>query len=251
MLKSTGKLRIYVKGEIGSIMDIPERSLHYIRNVMRSKVGDRLCLFNEKYDCIAEIRQILKRRCEVEIIEKKRAGNLAVSNLTLLFAPFKNPGASFVVQKAVELGVSRIIPVITDYTVVRSLNFAKLKLSMIEALEQCMRYKLPVLEEEVHFERVLGTIDKNSKLLFGEMSNTPICIKNLPRIDFTKENYVFIGPEGGFSMKENRILFSLKNGMPISLGEGVLRSETAIISMISLYNIMSFRNHETLNPLSV
>ena len=207
---------------------------------MRVKVGDRLCLFNEKYDCIAEIRQILKRRCEVEIIEKKRARNLAVSNLTLLFAPFKNPGASFVVQKAVELGVSRIIPVITDYTVVRSLNFAKLKLSMIEALKQCMRYKLPILEEEVQFERVLGTINKNSKLLFGEMSNTyPICIEKLSGIDFTKENYVFIGPEGGFSMKENRILLSLKNGMPISLGEGVLRSETAIISMISLYNIMN------------
>ncbi|MDF3047950.1 MAG: hypothetical protein K0R73_1068 [Candidatus Midichloriaceae bacterium] len=230
--------RIYLKEKISKNLSIQLDDYHYryLSKVLRMKDGDSIAVFNEADgQWHAEIKNVDKRTAYLlicEFLEHPRA----TPKLTLFFAPVKNPNTSFYIQKATELGVSDIVPIITKRTIVRSLNLEKSRLVALEATEQSERFYTPKIHEAI----TLKQIDQLSinKIFFCDEAVTEISNTSIQMIAGAKtsNDAIIIGPEGGFDNEERAYLRSLPNVVPISLGENILRAETAMIASLAIYN---------------
>jgi 16S rRNA (uracil1498-N3)-methyltransferase len=156
----------------------------------------------------------------------------------LVFSPIKQHRMSLAVQKATELGVSKIIPCITEYTNVRTINTKNLYFNAIEAAEQSERLDIPKIEKQIDLRSLLLKWPEDRKLVYCDekINNGKSIIETLtPLRDSSIKWGVLIGPEGGFSDLENELIAKTKNVVAVSLGDSVLRSDTAIT--VSLYCI--------------
>ena len=208
---------------------------HYIVNVMRLKRGSNLNFFNKNGEWISEIIFLNKDRVEVRFLEKiKEAKNLSKTTLAICLVK-KNP-MDFILQKATELGVSKIIPIISERTEVKELNQERAKRIVIEATEQSNQFIPPAISEITKLKNFLESLDQSTKLLFADVNSK----NNLDIKDFkeVKSLCVLIGPEGDFTPKEREIILSKTNTIPFSLSNNILRADTATISAISLINFV-------------
>jgi len=207
---------------------------HYLNKVMRVKENEVFSLFNSNGEWEAKVLSISKNIIKFKIIKQLRQKE-NIKELWLAFSPIKSNYQNFIIQKATELGVTKFLPIIFDRTVVRKINKERLEKIVIEASEQSNRINLPTIEESQSLNNFLKTnsIDliftdlnsNNNKIDKSKLTDKPICI--------------IIGPEGDFSEVERQEILAFKGVQPIKINENILRSETAVISAISIINYVT------------
>ena len=217
--------------EKNMIDKLNKQQSHYLVNVMRIKEKDIFSLFNGNGEWEAIILKITKGFVEFKIINQLRQKE-TVKSLWLAFSPIKSNYQNFMIQKATELGVTKFLPIIFDRTVVRKINKDRIKKIVIEASEQSNRINVPTIEEAQDLNSFLK---KNSmNLIFTDLNSN---IKKIDKSKFTdKPICIIIGPEGDFSETEREKILSFKGVQSIQINENILRSETAVISAISIVN---------------
>ena len=204
---------------------------HYLTKVMRLKKNDIFSLFNKTGEWEAKILNITKDFVEFKSTKQLRQKE-NVQELWLAFSPIKSNYQNFMIQKATELGVSKFLPIIFDRTIVRKINKDRLEKIVIEACEQSNRISIPSIEKAQNLKSFLNSnsmnlifTDLNSdnkKIEKKKVSDEPICI--------------IIGPEGDFSEHERQEILSFKGVQALKINDNILRSETAVISAISIIN---------------
>ena len=203
---------------------------HYVNRVMRVKENEVFSLFNNTGEWEAKILDISKSIVEFNITKQLRQKE-KTKELWLAFSPIKPSYFNFMIQKATELGVTKFFPIIFDRTVVRKINKERVEKIITEASEQSNRISIPSIEDPQNLKSFLNNnmdlifTDLNSKkkkLDLKKLTNNPTCI--------------IIGPEGDFSENEREKILSFKGVQPIKINENILRSETAVISTISIIN---------------
>ena len=204
---------------------------HYLSKVMRVKENEVFSLFNKEGEWEAKILGISKNIVEFKITKQLRQKEIT-KELWLAFSPIKSNYQNFMLQKATELGVTKFLPIIFDRTVVRKINKDRIEKIVIEASEQSNRINVPTIEEA---QDLNGFLKKNSmNLIFTDLNSN---IKKIDKSKFTdKPVCIIIGPEGDFSETEREKILSFKGVQPIKINENILRSETAVISAISIVN---------------
>ena len=204
---------------------------HYLSKVMRVKENEVFSLFNKEGEWEAKILGISKNTVEFRIIKQLRQKEIK-KELWLAFSPIKSNYQNFMLQKATELGVTKFLPIIFDRTVVRKINKDRLEKIVIEASEQSNRINVPTIEAAQDLDDFLK---KNSMdLIFTDLNSN---IKKVDKSKFTdKPICIIIGPEGDFSENEREKILSFKGVQSIQINENILRSETAVISTISIVN---------------
>jgi len=231
--------RLYVPADlsVGALIDLPQPQAHFLGAVMRKQAGDELRVFNgEDGEWLAKITALAKRRAQIKLIEQIRAPKPA-PDIWLLFAPVKKARNNFIVEKAVELGAARLLPVTTARTTSK-IRMDKLQAHIIEAAEQTERLDLPASTQPQKLETVLETWDENRTLIFADEAGDALpAIAALMQIK--APTAILIGPEGGFTDEEREVLRSKPFVRPISLGPRILRADTAAVATLAIWQAVS------------
>ena len=203
---------------------------HYVSKVMRLKEKEVFSLFNSSGEWEAKIANINKSIVEFNVTKQLRQKENTI-DLWLAFSPIKSNYFNFMIQKATELGVTKFLPIIFERTIVRKINKERLEKVIIEAAEQSNRITVPSIEEP---QKLKSFLNNDMDLIFTDLNtaNTKIDLKKLT----TKPTCVIIGPEGDFSEQEREEILKFKGVQPIKINKNILRSETAVISAISIIN---------------
>ena len=203
---------------------------HYVSKVMRLKEKEVFSLFNSSGEWEAKILNITKSIVEFNVTKQLRHKE-NTKDLWLAFSPIKSNYFNFMIQKATELGVTKFLPVIFERTIVRKINKERLEKVIIEAAEQSNRITVPSIEDP---QKLKSFLNNDMDLIFTDLNttNTKIDIKKLT----TKTTCVIIGPEGDFSEEEREEILKYNGVQPIKINENILRSETAVISALSIIN---------------
>mgnify|MGYP001448562554 FL=1 len=204
---------------------------HYLTKVMRAKENDSFSLFNKEGEWEAIILSVSNN-----IVEFKTTKQLRLKDnkreLWLAFSPIKSNYQNFMIQKATELGVTKFLPIIFDRTVVRKININRMKKIIIEASEQSNRLNIPSIEEAQNLKSFLSFDSMN--LIFADLNSSS---KKIDKSKFSNMPIcIIIGPEGDFSVSEREKILSFKGVQALKINENILRSETAVISTISIVN---------------
>ena len=204
---------------------------NYLTKVMRVKENEVFSLFNNEGEWEAKILGISKSIVEFKITKQLRQKE-NIKKLWLAFSPIKSNYQNFMIQKATELGVTKFLPIIFDRTVVRKVNKERLEKIVIEASEQSNRINVPSFESPQNLDNFLK---KNSMdLIFTDLNSNNNKVDKLRLTD--KPVCIITGPEGDFSEAERDKILSFKGVQPVKINENILRSETAVISAISIVN---------------
>ena len=204
---------------------------HYISKVMRIKESEVFSLFNSNGEWEAKILNISKSLVEFNITKQLRQKEYS-KELWLAFSPIKSNYFNFMIQKATELGVTKFLPIIFDRTVVRKINKERLEKVIIEAAEQSNRINVPSIEEPKSLKKFLD--DKKMDLIFTDLNSktNKLDLKKLTN----NPSCIIVGPEGDFSETEREEILSYNGVQAIKINENILRSETAVISALSIVN---------------
>ena len=216
--------RLYVDHPLANNQEIilGKEHSHYLGNVLRKNKGDEVRLFNGKDgEWLCEITSIAKRELVLIGLSCTRKQPENREEKHLYFAPLKKQRLDFLIEKSVELGVTKLIPVLTRNTENRHLKEERVRLQIIEAAEQCERLDIPELADSIKLSEM-----RNIK--------TPIMAAlerdgEAEHISKVKLNAVLIGPEGGFTEDEIQLLKDMDTATPVNLGETILRAETAAL----------------------
>ena len=204
---------------------------HYLTKVMRVKENEVFSLFNKNGEWEAKVLEISKNIVEFKTTKQLRQKE-NFKELWLAFSPIKSNYQNFMIQKATELGVTKFLPIIFDRTVVRKINKERFEKIVIEASEQSNRINVPTIEDAQNLNSFLK---KNSMdLIFTDLNSNNEKINRSKLTD--KPVCIIIGPEGDFSEPEREEILSFNNVQAIKINENILRSETAVISAISIVN---------------
>ena len=204
---------------------------HYLIKVMRIKKDDFFSLFNKNGEWEAKVLGTSKGIVEFKIVKQLRKKESS-KQLWLAFSPIRSNYQNFMIQKATELGVTKFLPIIFDRSVVRKINNKRLEKIVIEASEQSNRLNIPVIEDVQDLKTFLKVNSmhliftdlnsENDKVDKSKLTDKPICI--------------IIGPEGDFSESEREEILSFNDVQALKINDNILRSETAVISAISIIN---------------
>ena len=209
---------------------------HYVINVMRLKRGSNLNFFNKDGEWLSEIVFLDRDRVEVKFLNKiKESTN--ISNIELAICLVKKSPMETILQKATELGVSKIIPIVSERTEVKELNFERANKIVVEATEQSNQLIPPQISKVTKLKDYLKDLDSFSKLLFADVNS-----KDNLKAEVLKEAKslsVLIGPEGDFSPSERELILENSNVVPFTISRNILRTDTAVISAISLVNFIN------------
>ena len=224
-------IRLYFSKSLSNnLTDTLDKSQsHYIKKVMRVKENEIFSLFNSSGEWEAKILNISKGIVEFNVTKQLRQKENS-KELWLAFSPIKSNYFNFMIQKATELGVTKFIPIIFDRTIVRKINKERLEKVIIEASEQSNRLNVPDIEDPKSLDDFLN--NNKVDLIFTDLNseNTKIDLKKVT----DKPTCVIIGPEGDFSEEERAKILKFSGVQPLKINENILRSETAVISAISI-----------------
>lgn len=203
---------------------------HYVSKVMRVKENEVFSLFNSSGEWEAKILNISKNIVEFNVRKQLRKEE-NIKELWLAFSPIKSNYFNFMIQKATELGVTKFLPIIFERTIVRKINKERLEKVIIEAAEQSNRITVPSIEDP---QKLKSFLNNDMDLIFTDLNtaNTKIDLTKLT----TKPTCVIIGPEGDFSEQEREEILKFNGVQSVKINENILRSETAVISALSIIN---------------
>ena len=204
---------------------------HYLAKVMRIKESEVFSIFNQNGEWEAKVLKISKGIVEFKTVKQLRKKESS-KELWLAFSPIKSNYQNFMIQKATELGVTKFLPIIFDRTVVRKINNERLEKIVIEASEQSNRLNVPEIEKLQNLKNFLNS--NSMDLIFTDLNSDNKKIEKSKLTD--KPICIIIGPEGDFSEAEREEILSFKGVQSLKINENILRSETAVISAISIIN---------------
>ena len=209
---------------------------HYITNVMRLKRGSNVNFFNSEGEWESEIVFLDKDRVEVKFLKKVKESQKK-NKIELAICLVKKTPMEIILQKATELGVSKVIPIISERTEVKELNNDRAKKIVIEATEQSNQMSPPDILEIMNLKDFLKNLDETTKLLFADVNSKYNL--SVERLKNFKSLCILIGPEGDFSPLERQTILSYSQVVPFKMSKNILRSDTAVISAISLVNFIN------------
>ena len=228
-------IRLYYPGTIveNSTNLLSKEHTHYLTNVMRLKRGSNVNLFNKDGEWLSEIVFLDRDRVEVKFLNKIKESSKS-TNVELAICLVKKTSMEIILQKATELGIAKIIPIISERTEVKDLNIERAKKIVVEATEQSNQLNVPDIEEPQKLKDFINSLDSNTSLFFADI-NTEKKIDN-KIIEKSKKISLLIGPEGDFSPNEREMILAKDNAISFSISRNILRTETAVISALSLIN---------------
>lgn len=229
--------RLFVGADLGegAAVDLPREQAHYLGNVLRKSVGDAVRVFNGRDgEWRAEIAALGKKGAQLTCVESLRS-QTEVPDITLVFAPVRKHRTAFIIEKATELGVRKLQPVITARTQFPRLNIEKARLQAIEAAEQTERLDVPEIAAATPLKNILAAWD-STPILFADEAGDALraedAVKHAPA-----PAAILIGPEGGFTEGEREELRAMACVSAVTLGPRILRADTAALAMLTLWQI--------------
>lgn len=208
---------------------------HYLQKVMRCKSGDGVLVFNHVHgEWLATISDFVKNGCEV-IIGVMTRPPMVMNQLYLAYAPVKQ-GCASVVTQATELGVTNIMPIVTERTIVRKVNQEKLVQNAIEATEQSERLQVPAIHQAVSLDEFLTSKSVEGSILFCKERASTVINGTLPLTGYG--HCILVGPEGGFTPREVTMIEAHPKAMSIGLGDRIMKAPTAAIAAIAAYQAL-------------
>lgn len=231
------KIRLYFSDKIQSnlVAHLPQEQSHYLKDVMRLKVGDTFSIFNSQGEWKASIQNYEKQAVKIKILEKLR-DKKNEQNIWLAFTPIKQNPLNFIIQKGTELGVQRFIPILSERTIVKDINIERLKKIIIESAEQSNRISVPEIDRLENIKNFLISFPKKGCLVFCDINCDKSDLKNILSKKDIGPICILIGPEGDFSENERRLIAELEQSQSISLASNILRAETAAVAAVTLVN---------------
>ena len=208
---------------------------HYVANVMRLKRGSNINFFNQEGEWASEVIFLEKDRVEVKFLNKIKEP-LKSSSIELAICLIKKNPMDIILQKATELGVSKITPIISERTEIKELNHDRAKKIVIEATEQSNQFIPPEISKTIKLKDFINQLNGSNKLFFADINNED----RLKKEDIKDDNLktLLVGPEGDFTPDERKMILQNKNTISFSLSNNILRTETATISALSLINYL-------------
>jgi 16S rRNA (uracil1498-N3)-methyltransferase len=225
--------RLFVRAALGdgAEIDLDPGQANYLGNVLRLKEDDEILVFDGRSgEWLARIAESAKKRMRLAVERRTREAE-DMPDVWLAFAPVKRTQTDWLVEKATELGVARLIPVATQRTVVERVKLERLESIAIEAAEQCGRTRLPEIVEPLSLKQFLAGRDTQRTLYFADEGGGEAVANALtpgPAVILT-------GPEGGFTDEERAAVRTAPNAVPVSLGPRILRAETAALAALAAY----------------
>ena len=225
--------RLFVRQSLGQgaavLLDAVQA--HYLGNVLRLGVGSELLIFDGlSGEWLARIAEVAKK-CMTLSVEQNTREPEAMPDVWLAFAPVKRTQTDWLVEKATELGVAKLIPVMTRRTVAERVRLDRLESIAIEAAEQCGRTKLPEIYEPLPLPRFLADRNSARRLYFADETGGDPAAQAFE----SGPSLLLTGPEGGFTDEERAAIRAAENAVAISLGPRILRAETAALAALSAY----------------
>ena len=214
---------------------LDDAQAHHLRNVLRTKDGEHVRAFNtHDGEWLATVRHDGKRGVRLEVTSHLRKATV-LPDIWLVASPLKKDALDMMIEKASELGASRFVPVIADHTAVHRLNTERAVAQAVDAAEQCERFDVMAIDELQPLSRLLDSWPQERMLYVAlERSAATPFLKALREEAPPQHMAVLVGPEGGFSQAERDRLLSLPFVIPVSLGDTILRAETAAVAVLSL-----------------
>lgn len=214
----------------GDVISLGKDHAHYLKNVMRLSEGAQLRLFDgHNGEWIGEITNLGKKDVQCSLKEQVKKQPKPPAPIHLLFAPIKKQRMDFMIEKAVELGCTHLHPVLTDHTENRHIKNERLQAQIIEAAEQCERLDIPALRPLTPLKDKIVNWNNTPEILWAAER-----LQTATKLEQQKAPQAFlIGPEGGFSHNECEILEKTALIKPVTLGNNILRAETAALYCLS------------------
>ncbi|MEQ1578085.1 MAG: 16S rRNA (uracil(1498)-N(3))-methyltransferase [Hyphomicrobium sp.] len=230
------RLFVLVPLQAGVVIACDKEQSNYLANVLRLEAGAEVLLFNGEHgEWRATLTEASKRHCALTVTANVRPQDTG-PDLHYIFAPLKRTRLDYMVQKAAELGVSALRPVISRRTIAERVNLERMRANAIEAAEQCGILHVPGVMETERFERMLDAWDGSRRLIFcdeGAEVASPLAVLSKVK---PGPLAVLIGPEGGFDDSERQLLLSKPFTTAISLGPRIMRADTAAVAALALVN---------------
>jgi len=221
----------------GAKLNLEKPQAHYLRNVLRLKSGGQVLVFNGKDGEWRATVSDADRRGTTLVVQAQTRAQTAARDLHYLFAPLKHERLDYMVQKAVELGVSRLVPIITQHVQVTRVNLERMRGNAIEAAEQCGILNLAEIAEPLTFKQMIASRDAQRLLVFCDEDadvRDPVAALLAHRASAERPVAVLVGPEGGFAEEERGTLLKLPNVLRLALGPRILRADTAAVAALTL-----------------
>ncbi len=232
--------RLFVEADLaaGALIALERDQANYLLNVLRLREGDAIHVFNGRHgEWSARLDVRGKRDAGLIVADPIRAQE-APCDLHYLFAPLKHARLDYMVQKAVEMGASRLCPVLTRRTQAARVNIDRMRANAVEAAEQCGVLALPEVDEPVKLERLIADWPQDRRLVFCDEDAPPgdpvAALRAACGADAPPPLAVLVGPEGGFDPSERRLLLGLPPAIAISLGPRILRADTAAVAALAV-----------------
>ena len=231
--------RLHVEGDLaeGAEIACSAEQSNYLRNVLRLEAGSRLLVFNGRDGEWQASLQLKGKRDAFLLIGARSRPQTGGPDIDYLFAPLKRSRLDYMVQKATEMGVARLRPIITERTIAERVNLERMRANAIEAAEQCGVLRVP---EVLPPEKLMGLLSKwraDRAIVFCDedaIEHDPI--KALGAIPRGTPLAVLIGPEGGFSDAERAAIKATGAAHVIGLGPRIMRADTAAVAALALVN---------------
>ena len=233
---SSERLFVSVDLSAGSLVLLGEPQAHYLVNILRMAAASKVLVFNGRDgEWQGELCDIKKRSAAVRLVTQTRP-QIDSPDLDYLFAPLKRSRLDYMVQKAVEVGVARLRPVITQRTIAERVNLDRMRANAIEAAEQCGVLRVPEVLEPVALEKALADWDGTRRLIFCDEDAEHKSPLNVMTKIQPGPLAVLIGPEGGFDPRERGALMARPFVHAVSLGPRIMRADTAAVAALALVN---------------
>jgi len=235
-----GLVRLFVDGDLaeGARVALSKGQSHYLLHVMRAKGGDRVRLFNGKDGEWLSRIEAGKRDAFATCL-RKIAEQSEEPNLWLAFAPIKRTPADYVAQKATELGVGLLQPVMTRRTIVSRVNLDRLRANAVEAAEQSGRLTVPEVRAPLSLSELLAQWDPERTLIYCDEGQGADPIAEALSHVRSSASAVLTGPEGGFDEQERSLIRSCPFAMPVALGRRILRADTAALAALAVWQSLN------------
>jgi len=230
-------IRLYFPDKIQSDLSshLPKEQTHYIKDVMRLKIGDKLSIFNISGEWNAVIQSYEKKGARIKVMKKVREKENE-KNIWLAFSPIKQNPLNFIIQKGTELGIQKFIPILTERSMVREINIERIKKIIVEASEQSNRISVPEINSPKSLKDFLLQFPKNGYLIFCDINSDKNSLKKILEKKNNIPLCILIGPEGDFSENERKMIIEQNQTFSISLAKNILKAETAALSAIAIVN---------------